>query len=283
MTSPFVLMKAWGLHPKKELGQNFIKDAATAAMIVARSGVTENDVVLEIGAGLGALTIPLSRQTKKVYAVEKDRRVAGLLKNEILAGGCDNVVLLLDDVLKLDLEAIAASEGGRLFIMGNIPYNISSQILVQLIMKRNFVKKAVLMFQKELAMRIMAAPGGKPYGRLAVMLGYCATIGLLAHVSASVFFPKPQVDSIVLDIVFHEDIHPAATDEIFLYKVVKAAFSKRRKTLKNSLAGSVLRIDAKTAGQELIAAGIDPIRRSETLSVAEFVLLSNHLYNVGYR
>ena len=122
-------------------------------------------------------------------------------------------MLLLDDVLKLDLEAIAASEGGRLFIMGNIPYNISSQILVQLIMKRKFVKKAVLMFQKELAMRIMAAPGGKPYGRLAVMLGYCATIGLLAHVGASVFFPKPQVDSIVLDIVFHEDIQPAAEVE----------------------------------------------------------------------
>ena len=283
MTSPRVLMKAWNLHPRKELGQNFLVDPNIAEMIVARSGITRNDTVLEIGSGLGALTIPLARQTKKVYAVEKDPKLVKLLKNELLAKGCQNVELLEEDILKVDLQAISRTAENRLFIMGNIPYNISSQILVHLILKRGGIQKAVLMFQKELAMRIKADPGGKSYGRIAVMLGYCATIRHLATIKAALFYPKPKVDSVILDIVFKDDVQPAATDEVFLFKVIKAAFSKRRKTLKNSLAGSILQITTKDAWQELIAAGIDPVRRSETLSVSEFVMLSNHLYDSGYR
>jgi 16S rRNA (adenine1518-N6/adenine1519-N6)-dimethyltransferase len=283
MTSPRVLMKAWNLRPRKELGQNFLADRSIAEMIVARSGISRNDTALEIGSGLGALTIPLAQQIKKVYAVEKDGELVKPLKNELLINGCHNVVLLQEDILKVDLEAISTTAGNRLFIMGNIPYNISSQILVHLVSKRKCLKKAVLMFQKELAIRIMAEPGGRTYGRIAVMLGYCAKITHLATIKASFFFPKPNVDSAILAIVFQDDIQPEATDEAFLFKVIKAAFSKRRKTLKNSLAGSILQITAKTAGQELIAAGIDPIRRSETLSVPEFVMLSNHLYDAGYR
>ena len=283
MTSPVVLMKAWNLHPKKDFGQNFIKEPATADMIVARSGVGRHDVVVEIGAGLGALTLPLAARTQKVYAVEKDQRIADLLRNELAAARCENVVLLVQDVLRLDFPAISAFEGKRLLIMGNIPYNISSQILVQLISKRACIKKAVLMFQKELAQRVMAPPGGKSYGRLAVMLGYCATVNSIATVKAAVFYPKPQVDSMVLEIVFRDQPQPEAENESFLFKVVKASFSKRRKTLKNSLAGPMLQIDAKTAGEELAGAGIDPIRRAETLSVAEFVGLSNHLYRAGFR
>jgi 16S rRNA (adenine1518-N6/adenine1519-N6)-dimethyltransferase len=283
MTSPRVLMKAWNLHPRKDLGQNFLVNPNIGEMIVARSGITQNDTVLEIGSGLGALTIPLARQTKQVYAVEKDAKLVNLLKNELLAKGCHNVELLQEDILKVDVQAISRTAGNRLFIMGNSPYNISSQILVHLILKREGIQKAVLMFQKELALRIMADPGGKSYGRIAVMLGYCATTSHLATIKAALFYPKPKVDSVILDIVFQDDIQPAAADEAFLFKVIKAAFSKRRKTLKNSLAGSILQITAKTAGQELIAAGIDPVRRSETLSVPEFVKLSNHLFKAGYR
>jgi 16S rRNA (adenine1518-N6/adenine1519-N6)-dimethyltransferase len=276
-------MKAWSLRPRKELGQNFLADRNTAEMIVARSGVTRNDTVLEIGSGLGALTIPLSRQAQKVVAVEKDPKLVKILKNELLVNDCTNVVLLQEDFLKIDLDSISTTNGNRLVVMGNIPYNISSQILVALILKRKYFKKAVLMFQKELAMRLKAEPGGRSYGRIAVMLRYCATIRHLATIKPSLFYPKPNVDSIILDIVFQDGRHPAAVDETFLFKVVKAAFSKRRKTLKNSLAGPMLQLTPNTAAKELTAVGIDPVRRPETLSVAEFVLLSNHLYNAGYR
>jgi 16S rRNA (adenine1518-N6/adenine1519-N6)-dimethyltransferase len=162
--------------------------------------------------------------------------------------------------------------------MGNIPYNISSQILVRIINARTGIKRAVLMFQKELAQRIMSAPGSKSYGRLSVMTGYCAIVTVLAEVKADLFYPKPNIDSLVLDIAFHRNPQTAALNEAFLFKTVKAAFSKRRKTLKNSLAGNILGIDAKESEQMLCLAGIDPVRRAETLSVAEFVRLADVLY-----
>jgi 16S rRNA (adenine1518-N6/adenine1519-N6)-dimethyltransferase len=133
------------------------------------------------------------------------------------------------------------------------------------------------MFQKELAMRIIARPGGKDYGRLAVMLGYCAKIKKLADVKAHQFFPKPKVDSQILEIKFLETVKHPAKDEAFFFKVVKAAFGQRRKTLRNALAGSELHIDTSTAQRVLESTGIEPSRRAETLTVSAFVDLSNAL------
>lgn len=276
-------MKTWNLRPKKEMGQNFLADRGTADKIVARSGITAGDVVLEIGAGLGSLTLPIARTARKVYAIEKDSALLPPLSNELLASGADNVLLINDNILSMDIVSIARTEQQSLVIMGNIPYNISSQILVKLMMARHHLKSAALMFQKELALRVMAIPGSKAYGRLAVMAGYCSTVNVIAEVKAARFFPKPKVDSLVIGISFKDHAEPSATDESFLFKVVKASFSKRRKTLKNALSGPILQIDGPTAARELVAAGIDPIRRAETLSVVEFVNLSNQLYLEGYR
>ena len=283
MTSPSILMKTWNLRAKKEMGQNFLADRGTADKIVARSGITAGDVVLEIGAGLGSLTLPIARAARKVYAIEKDSALLPPLNNELLASGADNVLLINDNILSLDLASIARTEQQSLVVMGNIPYNISSQILVQLMMARHHLKRAALMFQKELALRVMATPGSKAYGRLAVMAGYCSTVKVITEVKAACFFPKPKVDSLVIGISFKDHAEPSATDESFLFKVVKASFSKRRKTLKNALSGPVLQIDAATAAGELVAAGIDPVRRAETLTVKEFVNLSNQLYLDGHR
>jgi len=283
MTNPSTLMKTWNLRAKKELGQNFLADQGTAEKIVARSGITSDDVVLEIGAGLGSLTRPLARVARKVYAIEKDSTLIPPLNDELLASSIDNVVVMNDNILSLDIALIARTEQQPLVVMGNVPYNISSQILVQLMMARQHLKKAALMFQKELALRVMATPGSKAYGRLAVMAGYCSTVGVITEVKAARFFPKPKIDSLVISISFKDHAEPSATDESLLYKVVKASFSKRRKTLRNSLSGPILQIDAATAARELIAAGIDPIRRAETLTVEEFVNLSNRFYEVGYR
>ena len=283
MTSPSTLMKTWNLRAKKEMGQNFLSDRGTADKIVARSGITADDVVLEIGAGLGSLTLPLARTARKVYAIEKDSTLLPPLKDELLASGTKNVILINENILALDIVSIARTEQRSLVVMGNIPYNISSQILVQLMTARHHLKKAALMFQKELAQRIMAAPGSKAYGRLSVMAGYCSTVDVITEVKAACFFPKPKVDSLVIAISFKDRAEPSAKDESLLFKVVKASFSKRRKTLRNALSGSILQIDAATAARELVAAGIDPVRRAETLTVEEFVHLSNQFYDAGYR
>ena len=283
MTSPSTLIKTWNLRAKKEMGQNFLADRGTADKIVARSGITADDVVIEIGAGLGALTLSLARAARKVYAIEKDRDLLPPLNHELQASGTDNVIVINSNILELDIAAIARTERQPLVVVGNIPYNISSQILVQLMMARHPLKKAGLMFQKELALRVMAVPGSKAYGRLAVMAGYCSTVAVITEVKAGCFFPKPKVDSLVIGISFKDRAEPFATDEALLFKVVKASFSKRRKTLKNALSGSILQIDATTAARELAAVEIDPIRRAETLTIEEFVRLANRFYQHGYR
>lgn len=277
MTSPRTLLAAWSLRPKKKLGQNFLSDPSTAEMIVARSGILPEETVLEIGAGLGALTIPLAYAAKKVYAVEKDDQIIDILKTELLINRLSNVVLMEKDILKIDIKELAESANHKIVVIGNLPYNISSQVLLQLIKSRSAVSRAVLMFQKELAQRIAAQPGCKDYGRLTVMLRYCADIKRLADVKASLFFPKPRIDSEVLEIKFKDTLKYLAHDEAFLFRVIKAVFGQRRKTLKNALTGSELHVDTKTVLQVLDNADIDPSRRAETLAPQEFVKLSNSL------
>jgi len=276
-------MKTWNLRPKKGLGQNFLADRGSAQKIVTRSGLKAADIVLEVGSGLGALTLPVARIAQKIYAVEKDKTLIPPLTSEIEAAGLKNVVILNQDILALDMAAIAEREKQPLVVMGNIPYNISSQIFVQLAMNRGYLSSAALMFQKELAQRIMASPGSKAYGRLAVMASYCAQARVIAEIPAARFYPKPKVDSLVLGFSFGQQTENLAIDENFLYKTVKASFSRRRKTLKNALSGPILKLDAATAKNQLLAAGIDPGRRAETLAIEEFVKLSNLLYAAGIR
>lgn len=275
MTSPRILLAAYNLHPKKQLGQHFLSDPSTAEMITKRSGIVPEDIVLEIGAGFGALTIPLARTAKKVYAVDTDSQVLELLKTELIANSISNVVLIKKNILKVNIESLAEKAGRRLIVIGNLPYNISSQILVQLIKSRSVVNRAIFMLQKELSRRITAKPCCRDYGRLTVMLQYCADIKKIADIKAHQFFPKPKVDSEVLEINFKTAIKCLAKDEAFLFKVIKAAFGQRRKTLRNALAGSGLQVDTGTVIRVLESAGIDPSRRAETLTVSEFVKLSD--------
>ncbi|MFO7667684.1 MAG: 16S rRNA (adenine(1518)-N(6)/adenine(1519)-N(6))-dimethyltransferase RsmA [Desulfobacterales bacterium] len=275
MTSPRTLLAALNLSPKKQFGQNFLSDPSTAEMIVSRSCISKEDIILEIGAGLGALTVPLALASEKVYAVEKDINLLPILKNELLAKHIDNVDIIGENILETDIEGRAARHGRKILVIGNLPYNISSQVLIRLIIQRRYVSRAILMFQKELSERICAKPGGKDYGRISVMLRYCSYISKIADVKASLFFPKPVIDSQIIEIRFKDNPDFPADDEKFFFRVIKAAFGKRRKTLRNSLSGSELGIDAQTAVSALNNAGIDPSRRAETLTVEEFVKLSN--------
>jgi len=278
MTSPIKLLRDHNLKPSRRFGQNFLKDPSTAEMIVSRAAVDEEDVVVEIGAGLGALTIPLLRKAKKVFAVERDRLIFPLLEIETRHCDAKRRILLNQDILALDLYEIAEREGRELMVMGNLPYNISTQILIHLISARDIISRAVLMFQKELVHRIVSPPGSRDYGRLSVMLQYCAHVKKIAEIKSSLFYPRPKIDSAVVEVTFKKSPDFPVSDEACLFKMIKAAFSKRRKMLKNTLAASELGIDIQLAVDILETGGIDPGRRAETLTVEEFIRLGNLLY-----
>jgi 16S rRNA (adenine1518-N6/adenine1519-N6)-dimethyltransferase len=280
MTSPRTLLNAWNLRPKKKLGQHFLADPSAAEMIVRRSKINADDTVLEIGAGLGALTIPAAKAAKQVYAVETDPQLIQLMMSELAIHNLSNVEIVEQSILRIDMSSLAKKLGQQLIVIGNLPYNISSQILIQLVHSRSHVNRAVLMLQKELARRIRATPGNKDYGRLTVMLSYCTEIKSVATMAASLFYPKPKVDSEVVEINFNISREYPSHDETMLFQVVKAAFGTRRKTLKNALSASGLHIDPRLARKALIAAEIDPGRRAETLSVPEFVALQISLAKI---
>lgn len=278
MTSPYTLLKGWDLHARKALGQNFLKSSRTAEQIVTAAEVGPDDVVMEIGAGLGQLTLAAARAAGRVIAVEKDRRLVPLLRSELLLKHFEGVRIVEGDILALSLAHLVTPEEAPVIVLGNLPYNISSQVVAKLIDERSLIRRAVLMFQKELAERLCAGPGSKTYGRLSVMLQYCADVRMVQLVGADQFFPKPKVDSAILRMDFKETIAPRAKDERLLARVVQAAFGRRRKTMRNALAGNLLSLETAQAAALLEAVNIDPQRRAETLSVAEFVALSNHLF-----
>jgi 16S rRNA (adenine1518-N6/adenine1519-N6)-dimethyltransferase len=271
------------MHARKALGQNFLQDAAVAQAIVDRSGVGAEDIVLEIGPGLGALSFPLARKVKRLIAIEKDRELAAWLASQITDQGHENINLRTADVLKLDWmalfdEILGDEQGSRIVVFGNLPYNISSQIVVQLVEFRHRIERAVLMFQKELAERLRANPGGRDYGRLTVLLRFCANIESLLDVRAASFYPKPKVDSEVIEIRFPKPEPFPVPDEAALIRVVRAAFGNRRKTLKNSLMAGFPGVRAEDIAQTLRTIGIDPVRRAETLDITDFIRLSTAIF-----
>jgi 16S rRNA (adenine1518-N6/adenine1519-N6)-dimethyltransferase len=273
MTGPHRLLAASGLLPKKHMGQNFLADPSTAEMIVRRARL-DNAVVVEIGAGVGALTLFAARAARCVYAVEKDREIIDILRSVTDQAGAGNVDVRHDNIFDVDLDAIFRTEQEPLVVIGNLPYNISSQVIISLIFQRSIVSRAVLMLQAEMAQRLYAVAGTREYGRLSVMTQYCADVSRLARVRANQFYPRPRVDSEVVEMAFHSPRFPAR-NEAGLSAVVKAAFGQRRKTLKNALSGGGLGISGPGLLAILQAAGIDGARRAETLSVEEFVALSN--------
>ncbi len=277
--NPRTLLHARNLKAKKQLGQNFLADPSTAAMIVERSHLSPDDCVLEIGAGMGSLTLPIADRVRRVFAVEKDRDLAEVLRTLLLQEKQDHVAVIEGDILRLRMADIIEQAGSPVVVMGNLPYNISSQVLIRLIQSRQGIKRAILMFQKELADRLMADAGSRDYGRITVILRYCADITPLAQVKAHLFYPKPKVDSEVVEITFKTHIETPANDETLLVRVIQAAFGQRRKTLKNALSAGLSFLSASDTEQILNQVGIDPVRRAETLSVAEFVVLSNAIHS----
>lgn len=271
------LLKKYDIRPLKRLGQCFLIDPNIVAKIVKIADVGVDETVVEIGAGIGVMTAMLAERAKKVVAVEIDPVMVDVLRKELQ--DFSNLEIVHQDVLKYEFrEALEGNSSNKIKIVGNIPYNISTQILFRLIDYRNIISAMVLMFQKEVAERIVAEPGSKNYGILSVLTGMFARTDREISVPATCFKPVPNVDSAVLKIIFREKPPIELRNAGFFFKVVKAAFAKRRKTLFNNLkTASFLNLTAGDLESTLDGIGIDGSRRGETLTAEEFGKISNAL------
>lgn len=273
--SPKTLLKRLGLRPKKALGQHFLLHPHQARRIVAALNLTGEETLVEIGAGLGALTGLLAPAARRVIALERDPELARFLAEELLLDS-PGVQVICQDVLEFDFVEAAREAGRPLTVVGNLPYQITSPLLFSLIRDVAVIAQAVLMMQQEVGARLLASPGAKDYGILSVLIQYHFRVTRLFSLSPGNFYPPPQVDSVLLRLV-PETAAPAALDEALLRQVVKAAFGHRRKTLNNTLVSGAAALGLSPEAMRAILAelNLDLKRRGETLSVAEFVEVSN--------
>jgi len=260
------LLRAHDLSPRKGLGQNFLVDDAALRCIIQAAEISPDSTVLEVGPGLGHLTRYLARYAGKVLAVELDRNLIPVLQKVL--DGASNVQIVQDDILELDLSELIAQAG--YLVVANIPYNITGPLIQHLLEARLKPARLVLTIQKEVAQAICARPGDLSIRALSVQV--YGKPRILASIPAAAFFPAPEVDSAVLRI----DLYPEPLIPVDLlrdyFRLVKAGFSQKRKTLRNSLAGGLGWKPERTAAL-LQSARIDPQRRAETVSLEEWKTL----------
>jgi 16S rRNA (adenine1518-N6/adenine1519-N6)-dimethyltransferase len=270
--SAHALLDRYGLRAKKSFGQNFLISDRAFRAIVDATVKTEEDWIVEIGAGLGTLTARIAARIPdgKLIALERDPDMVHVLRGEL--GTQDNIQIEEVDALRYDLRMVGKWRGDKITVCGNLPYHIASQLIFRVIEAREYVSHAVFMIQKEMADRIVAAPGGKDYGALGVMVRTYADVRTVAKVGAGAFVPPPKIDSTVIELRPLATTRAPIDDEAHYSKVVHAAFGQRRKTLRNALRAAFE--DAVVDGG-LSATAIDGGRRGETLDITEFAALAS--------
>lgn len=265
--SPSQLMRRYGLRAKRSWGQNFLHDPRIAARIVDLAQPRAGDTVVEIGAGLGALTDLLAARCARLVAIERDRELVEVLRERF--GGCSNVEIAATNALRFDYAQFSPPA----LVVGNLPYHISSQLLFALVDQRAGVREAVVMLQRELADRLAAGPGSRTYGAPSVLLQQLADIEVCLQVGRGAFTPAPKVDSTVLRLRMRaQPRHP--TDEQTFRRLVRAAFGNRRKTLPRALSPVFSRERVVASLQQL---GLSPLVRAEQLDIAAFAELASEL------
>ncbi|MBS4216635.1 16S rRNA (adenine(1518)-N(6)/adenine(1519)-N(6))-dimethyltransferase RsmA [Neobacillus rhizophilus] len=275
------ILEKYGFSFKKSLGQNFLIDTNILKKIVSFADLTDESGAIEIGPGIGALTEQLARSSKKTVAFEIDQRLLPILEDTL--SPYSNVKVIHNDVLKADVAEVIAAEFADisdLMVVANLPYYVTTPIIMKLLEEHLPIRGIVCMLQKEVADRISAKPGTKDYGSLSIAVQYYTEAETVMIVPKTVFVPQPNVDSAVIRLTRRENPAVQVKDENFFFQVTKASFAQRRKTLLNNLTSGLP--DGKQKKEEILAAlaasGIEPSRRGETLSLEEFGRLSDELY-----
>lgn len=263
------ILKAFGLRMSKKLGQNFLIDRHIVQGIVDAAEINAGDKVLEIGPGIGTLTQGLAEAGANVTAVELDKKLPAVLKETLK--GYDNVKIVPGDILKVNIKEIMGE--GEFKVAANLPYYITTPILMALLERHLPITNMVTMVQKEVAERMIAAPDSKAYGALSVAVQYYTEPKIVLDVPPRSFIPAPEVDSVVIACKVRKTPAVAAIDEKMFFRVVKAAFGQRRKTLPNALKGGGFPKEKISPAME--QANIEPHRRGETLSLTEFASLAD--------
>jgi len=280
MTNPAKIMKEFGYFPKKEFGQNFLVDPSTPEMIIRKSGIEKGSNIIEIGPGLGALTKAAANSANFVFGIEKDKRLVPILKSELEKNSFSNVEIINQDILKTDLESLLSTTKKN-YLIGNLPYNISSQIIFLAVDHKKKIDKCVFMLQKELAQRIAAPKGTKDYGRISVVLKYHADLKIIARLKPSLFYPRPKVDSSVILVDFNKENKIKAADEKLFHEIVKLSFGHRRKTLRNSLGKGVR--DKSVLEEIFTSLDLSLSSRGEDLDLEDYIMLTNKFFELNIK
>ncbi len=276
------ILSTYGLSAKKSLGQNFIIDTNILKNIVEAGEISERTTVIEVGPGIGALTEQLAKEAGKVIAFEIDDRLLPVLADTL--SPYSNIEIIHDDILNVDLDAFYSShleDAEEIVVVANLPYYITTPIILRFLESGLPIDRMVLMMQKEVASRLSAHPSTKAYGSLSIAVQYYMDAKIAFTVPKTVFMPQPNVDSAIIKLMKKEKTPYTVEDEKLFFTLTRSAFVQRRKTLWNNLQVAFGK-DEEVKGkmmEALKAAQIDPGRRGETLSIEEFARLSNALYS----
>ena len=272
------IIQKYEFNFQKKFGQNFLIDTHVLDKIIRAAGVTKEDFVLEIGPGIGTMTQYLAEAAGKVCAVEIDRNLIPILA-ETLAG-YDNVTVINEDILKVDVERLAREEnGGRpIKVVANLPYYITTPIIMGLFESHVPIDNITIMVQKEVADRMQTGPGSKDYGALSLAVQYYADPYIVANVPPNCFMPRPKVGSAVIRLTRHSEPPVQVDDEALMFRLIRASFNQRRKTLQNGLGNAPeLSFTKEEIAGAIAAMGLSPTVRGETLTLSQFAELSNRL------
>lgn len=270
------ILKAHNISARKKYGQNFLINRNILEGIISAAKIDDTDNVLEIGPGLGVLTQYLCKNAKKVVAVEIDSDLIPVL-NETLSE-YDNVRIINDDILKIDINSIFNGESFK--VVANLPYYITTPIIMKILEQDIPYTNITVMVQKEVAQRMQAGPGSKDYGALSLAVQYYTQANIAEYVSPDCFIPRPAVDSAVISLEKYDECPVVVNDEKYMFKLIRAAFNQRRKTLSNSLKNAAdLNVDAAAVVEALNSIGKSERTRGEELTLEDFAKLSDTLMN----
>ncbi len=262
-----------GFDPRKALGQNFLIDNNIKDKIIGSLDLDEGGTVIEIGPGFGMMTFELAERCGRLIAVDKDARICGVMSD--LCKDAGNITLINADILEVDIGAFAEGHR-RLTVYGNIPYSISTPIIEKLIETRRRIGSVYMVIQEELAARIAASPGGKDFGSLTCFVQFYAGVKKLFRISRNCFYPRPKVDSCFLRLEMLDRPSVEVSDEQFMFRVIRKAFSQRRKKAVNPLSdGSFGRMNKEAWEEMFVSCGIDPASRAEALALSDYAKLAD--------